>query len=45
MSGFASGGDPLSNLMAKSDHQKIRDYVMTTNAQLWQDATLPGDER
>ena len=27
MSGFASGGDPLSNLMAKSDHQKIRDYV------------------
>ena len=25
--------------------EKIRDHVMTTNAQLWQDATLPGDER
>lgn len=27
MAGFASGGDPLSKLMAKSDHEKIRDYV------------------
>lgn len=27
MAGFAGNGDPLGNLMAKSDHQKIRDYV------------------
>jgi tubulin-specific chaperone B len=28
MAGFAGNGDPLANLMQKSDHNIIRDYVM-----------------